>query len=285
MLEGLSAFEHAQCTLLARGLPLVKLSLPCSLSPLSLPRLTVPCVLFFLSLRVCFLEVVVRADATETFSSCPHAGRYYCLAHCSYGRVVLHWCRACEYRPCVHEYHPVFLWFRRICLCCSRRASWPAPVIPSAPRDEPTPPSSGDFVPSRDGVLALIRDQLRTLQSQFLPEKPLQPVPYVAAGSQSGELFTPVGWARVFDGCILHFLYCFGPCVLANWAIFSCVDTGVLPLYFGSDLPVLWLRCLCVGLPMFFMFVCWFAHVFHFFIVLTLMGYVLPCLLFGGASL
>ena len=36
MWDGLSAFEHAQCTLLAHGLPLVKLSLPCSLSPLSL---------------------------------------------------------------------------------------------------------------------------------------------------------------------------------------------------------------------------------------------------------
>ena len=41
MWEGLSAFEHAQCTLLARGLPLVKSSLPCSLSPLSLPWLAV----------------------------------------------------------------------------------------------------------------------------------------------------------------------------------------------------------------------------------------------------
>ena len=36
MWEGLSAFEHVQCTLLARGLPLVKSSLPCSLSLLSL---------------------------------------------------------------------------------------------------------------------------------------------------------------------------------------------------------------------------------------------------------
>ena len=135
------------------------------------------------------------------------------------------------------------------------------PVVPSAPRDEPTPPSSGDFVPSRDGVLALIRDELRTLQSQFLPENPLQPVPYVVGGSQSGELFTPVGW--VWVAC------CISCIVVApvSWLIgpsVSCVDTGVSPLYFGSNLPILWLRCLCVGLPMFFMFVCWLAHVFHF---------------------
>ena len=111
--EGWSAFEHARCTLLARGLPLVKSLLPCSLSPLALPRLAVPCSIFLPTLRICFLEVVVRADATETFSSCPHAGRYYCLTHCPYGRAVLHWYRACvcEYRPCVREYRPVFLWF------------------------------------------------------------------------------------------------------------------------------------------------------------------------------
>ena len=41
MWEGLSAFEHAQCTLLACGLPLVKSSLPCSLSLLCLPWLAV----------------------------------------------------------------------------------------------------------------------------------------------------------------------------------------------------------------------------------------------------
>ena len=129
MWEGLSAFEHVQCTLLARGLPLVKSSLPCSLSPLSLPRLAVPCVLFFFfHFAFAFFEVIVRADATEMLSSCPQ-GRYYCLAHCPYGRAVLHWYRACvcKYRPCVREYRTVFLWFRRICLCCSRGASWPAP--------------------------------------------------------------------------------------------------------------------------------------------------------------
>ena len=106
-------------------------------------------------------------------------------------------------------------------------------VVPS------TPPSSGDFVPSRDGVLALILDKLRTLQSQLMPENPLQPVPYVPGGSQSGELFTPVGWSRVFDGCALLFLYCCGPCVLASGPSVCCVDTGVSPLYFGLDLPVL----------------------------------------------
>ena len=93
------------------------------------------------------------------------------------------------------------------------------PVVLSALRDGPTPPSSGDFVPSHDGVLALIRDELRTLQSQFMPKNPLQPVPYIAGGAQSGELFTPVEWSRVFDGCVLLFLYCCGPCVLASWAI------------------------------------------------------------------
>ena len=221
-----------------------------------------------------FLEVVVRADATETFLSCPHAGRYYCLANCPYGRAVLHWYRACvcEYRPYVREYRPVFLWFRRICLCYSRRASWPAPGRSVRARDEPMPPSSGDFVASRDGVLALIRDELQTLQSQLMPENPLQPVPYVAGGSQSGELFTPVGWARVFDGCVLHFLYCFGPCVLANWAICQLCRHGCFT-------PIFWLRSACTLVTV---FACWFAHVFHvcmlvcpcfsFFIVLTLMG-------------
>ena len=97
-----------------------------------------------------------------------------------------------------------------------------------------------------------------------MPENTLQPVPYIAGGSQSGELFTPVGWSRVFDGCVLLFLYCCGPCVLLVGPSVSCVNTGVSPLYFGSDLPLLWLQCLCVGLLMFFMFVCWFAHVFHF---------------------
>ena len=155
-------------------------------------------------------------------------------------------------------------------VCGGRRGR--APVVPSAPRDEPTPPSSGDFVPSRDGVLALIRDELRTLQSQFLPENPLQPVPYVAGGSQSGELFTPVGWARVFDGCVLHFLYCCGPCVLANWAICQLCRHGCFT-------PIFWLRSAHTLVTV---FVCWFAHVFHvcvlvcpcfsFFIVLTLMG-------------
>ena len=84
--EGLSAFEHVQCTLLACGLPLVKSSLPCSLSPLSFCLSSQSPVSIFLTLRVCFLEVVVRVDATKMFSSCPHAGRYYCLTHCPYGR-------------------------------------------------------------------------------------------------------------------------------------------------------------------------------------------------------
>ena len=115
-----------------------------------------------------------------------------------------------------------------------------------------------------------------------MPENPLQPVPYVAGGSQCGVLFIPVGCL----GCLMV-ACCFSCVVVApvSWLVgpsVSCVDTGVSPLYFGSDLPVLWLQCLCVGLPMFFMFVCWFAHVFHvcvlvcpcfsFFIVLTLMG-------------
>ena len=204
MWEGWSAFEHARCT---RGLPLVKSSLP---SFLFASACSPPCCIFLLTLRVCFLEVVVRADATETFSSCPHAGRYYCLTHCPYGRAVLHWYSACvcEYRPCVREYRPIFLCFRRICLCSSRGALWPAPgrSVHAAGRAYAT-----DFVPSRDGILALIRDKLRTLQSQLMPENPLQPVPYVAGGSQSAELFTPVGWSRVFDGCVLLFLYCCGP--------------------------------------------------------------------------
>ena len=46
MWERLSAFEHEQCTLLACGLPLVKSSLPCSLSLSSPFALRSSCVLF-----------------------------------------------------------------------------------------------------------------------------------------------------------------------------------------------------------------------------------------------
>ena len=63
-----------------------------------------------------------------------------------------------------------------------------AVVVPSAPRIEPTPPPADDFVPSRDGVLALIRDELQALQSQLTPKSPPLPVPSVAGGPQSGEL-------------------------------------------------------------------------------------------------
>ena len=61
-------------------------------------------------------------------------------------------------------------------------------VVPSAPRIEPTPPPADDFVPSRDGVLALIRNELQALQSQLIPESSPLPVPSVAGGPQSGEL-------------------------------------------------------------------------------------------------
>ena len=63
-----------------------------------------------------------------------------------------------------------------------------AVVILSAPRIEPTPPPADDFVPSHDGVLALIRDKLQALQSQLIPESPPLPVPSIASGPQSGEL-------------------------------------------------------------------------------------------------
>ena len=63
-----------------------------------------------------------------------------------------------------------------------------AVVVPSAPRMEPTPPPVDDFVPSRDGVLPLIRDELQALWSQLIPESPPLPVPSVTGGPQSGEL-------------------------------------------------------------------------------------------------
>ena len=63
-----------------------------------------------------------------------------------------------------------------------------AVVVPSALRMEPTPPPVDDFVPSRDGVLTLIRDELQALQSQLIPESPPLLVPSVAGGPQSGEL-------------------------------------------------------------------------------------------------
>ena len=63
-----------------------------------------------------------------------------------------------------------------------------AVVVPSAPQIEPTPPPADDFVPSHDGVLALIRDELQALQSQLIPESPPLPVRSVAGCHQSGEL-------------------------------------------------------------------------------------------------
>ena len=63
-----------------------------------------------------------------------------------------------------------------------------AVVVPSAPQIEPTPPLADDFVPSRDGVLALIKDELKALQSQLIPESPPLPVLSIAGGPQSGEL-------------------------------------------------------------------------------------------------
>ena len=49
-------------------------------------------------------------------------------------------------------------------------------------------PPADDFVPSHDGVLALIRDELQAIQSQLIPESPPLPVLSVAGGPQSGEL-------------------------------------------------------------------------------------------------
>ena len=66
---------------------------------------------------------------------------------------------------------------------CSR-----AVVIPSVPQIEPTPPPADDFVPSRDAILALIRDELQAFQSQLIPESPPLPVPNIAGGPQSCEL-------------------------------------------------------------------------------------------------
>ena len=58
----------------------------------------------------------------------------------------------------------------------------------SVPRIEPTPPLADDFVPSHDGVLVLIQDELQALQSQLIPESPPLPLPSVAGGPQSDEL-------------------------------------------------------------------------------------------------
>ena len=69
MWEGLSAFEHAQCTLLARGLPLVKSSLPCSLSPLSLPWLL--CSNFFFILFAVCRENPVCGSSFPMYSVLP----------------------------------------------------------------------------------------------------------------------------------------------------------------------------------------------------------------------
>ena len=63
-----------------------------------------------------------------------------------------------------------------------------AVVVLFAPQNEPTPPPADLFVPSRDGVLALIRDELRILQSQLILENSPLPMPNVVGGPQSGEL-------------------------------------------------------------------------------------------------
>ena len=64
-----------------------------------------------------------------------------------------------------------------------------AVVAPLAPQIEPTLRPVDDFVPSCDGVLALIQDELQTLQSQLIPKSPSPLlVPSVAGGPQSGEL-------------------------------------------------------------------------------------------------
>ena len=184
-------------------------------SLLSLPSLFAsacshPCCIFLLTLRVCFLEVVVRADATETFSSCPHAGASLTAPMAvpsSTGTVPV----SASTVPVSVSTVPSSSGSVASASALRGGGCGQPPVIPSVLRDDRTPPLSGDFVSSHDGILALIQDKLWTLQSQLIPENPLQPVPYVASGSQSAELFTPVGWSRVFDGCVLLFLYCCGP--------------------------------------------------------------------------
>ena len=254
MWEGLSAFEHAQCTLLARGLPLLKSSLPCSLSPLSLCFGSQSRVLFFFH----FAFVFLRSSFERMPPRCSRRAHTWAATIASLtapmavpsstGTVPV---SASTVPMSVSTVLSSSGSVASASAVRGERCGRP-PVVLSAPRDKPTPPSSGDFVPSRDGVLALIRGELRTLESQFMPENPLQPVPYVAGGSQSGELFTPVGWARVFDGCVA-FLVCCGPCVLANWAICQLCRHGCFT-------PIFWLRPACTLVTV---FVCWFAHVFH----------------------
>ena len=182
MWEGLSAFEHAQCTLLARVLPLVKSSLPCSLSPLSLPWLAVLLCSIFLFL----VRLIQSLDASKAFSSGPHSGRYFSLSRacCSGCPVGPHWCRVIVLGfPVLLWYCSVYHWCRR-----GRGGRGRAVVVPSVPQMEPIPLQVDDFVPSRDGVLALIRDELQALQSQLIPESPPLPVPSVVGGPQSDEL-------------------------------------------------------------------------------------------------
>ena len=150
-----------------------------SLSPLSLPWLAVLLCSIFLFL----VRLIQSVDAPKAFSSGPHSGRYVSLslACCSGCPTGPHWCRV------IVLGFPVLLWYRSVYRWC-RGGRGRDVVIPSAPRIEPTPPPADDFVPSHDGVLALIRDELQALQSQLIPKSPPLPVQSVAGCPQSGEL-------------------------------------------------------------------------------------------------
>ena len=180
MWEGLSAFEHAQCTLLARGLPLVKLPLPCSLSPLFLPWLAVLLCSIFLVCLIC------SVDASKAFSLGPHLVRYFSLLWaCCSGSLAAHTGAMSLSSGTLSSSGTVP---STAGVCRGRSGRGRTVVILSAPWNERTPPPADEFVPSRDGVLALIQDELQALQCQLILENLPLPMPSVAGGPQSGEL-------------------------------------------------------------------------------------------------
>ena len=224
--EGLSAFEHAQCTLLARGLPLVKSLLPCSLSPLTLPWLTVLlCSIFFFLVRL-----IQSVDASKAFSSGPHSGLYFSLSRacCSGCPASPHWCHVIvlgfPVLPLVFvgvEEAVAELWSFR--LCCGLN-------VPHHRRMS---------VPSRDGVLAWIRDKLQALQSQLIPESPPLPVPSVTGGPQSG-LSLLLGSMLLASSIVsvpsVGHLHQPGPGRATSWALHT---SGPLPSWGESPLRTL----------------------------------------------
>ena len=239
-----------------------------SLLSLFLPRLAVPCVLIFLHfafvfLRSSFERMPLRRSRHAHTQAATIASLTAPMAVPSSGTVPV---SASTVRVSASTVPSSSGSVASASAVRGGRRGWP-PVVQSAPWDEPTPPSSGDFVPSRDGVLALIRDELRTLQNQFMPK-----TPYNLCNTLRVDL-SLVSCSLL--GCLM--VACCISCivvarVLANWAICQLCRHGCFT-------PIFWLRSACTLVTV---FVCWFAHVFHvcvlvcpcfsLFIVLTLMG-------------